>query len=57
MNREGSFKISDHFRVVCLQIIFCKLMDIIILCRGAGTLMTCVSQFSFKQGLSAGLYN
>ncbi len=30
-------------------------MDIIILCREAGTLITCESQFGFKQGLSAGL--
>ncbi len=33
--------------------VLCKLMDIIILCRKAGTLMTCESQFGFKQGLSA----
>ncbi len=39
--KNKKVNISDIFRAVCLQSVLCKLMDIIILCREAGTLMTC----------------
>ncbi len=54
-NKIVNINISDNFRAVCLQSVLYKLMDIIILCREACTLMTCESQFGFKQRLSVGL--
>ncbi len=42
-NERVNINISDNFRVVCLQSDLYKLMDIIIFCIEAGTLMTCES--------------
>ena len=54
-NKRVNINVSDNFRAVCLQSVLCKLLDIIILHKEAGSLMTCDLQFGFKEGLSAGL--
>ena len=54
-NKRVNINLSANFLAVCLQSVLCKLMDIIILCKELDTLMTCDSQFGFKQGLSADL--
>lgn len=54
-NSRASISSSDNFRAICLQSVLCKLMDIVILYKESGTLITSELQFGFKKGLSAGL--
>jgi hypothetical protein len=54
-NKRVQSNNSDNFRAICLQSVFCKLLDLLILGREELSLLTSELQFGFKPKHSAAL--
>ena len=53
--KRANISLSDNYRGICLQSLFCKVLDIFMLKRDKDILCTSSAQFGFKEELSANI--